>query len=105
MADKGGETEMGIFKKRSEDVGDLIARRGQLLKEIIPLLQEQVRVNPSAGGVHLEYAKALAMAGELERAKAESEAAMLKFPVSQRQPVRDVQAEIERLIENRRLGI
>ncbi|MFH0919297.1 MAG: tetratricopeptide repeat protein [Fibrobacterota bacterium] len=96
---------MGIFKKRTENIDKLIAERDRLAKEIIPILQEQVRNNPNDGKLHLELVKALAMAGQLDEAKAESNAAMLKFPVSLRQPVWNLQAEINRLIEQKRLGI
>ncbi len=96
---------MGIFKKSGKNVGDLIEERTRLAGQIIPILREQVRGNPADGKLHLELVKVLAMAGDLDEAKAESEIAMLKFPVSQRQPVWDLQAEIERLITNKRLGI
>ncbi|MBN2345530.1 MAG: hypothetical protein JXO51_04005 [Candidatus Aminicenantes bacterium] len=96
---------MGIFRKKEGNIEPLIAERDRLLREIIPVLQEQVRSRPADGDLHLELVKALAVAGELEKAKAEIEAAMLKFPVPLRRAAWDLKVEIERLITNRRLEI
>jgi len=95
---------MGIFS-RKPDMADLIAKRDELARQIIPVLEEQVRTNPSDGLLHLELVKAFAMSNQLDAAKTQCEAAMLKLPVTGRQPALDLQAEIERLIEHRRLGI
>ena len=95
---------MGIFTKKTGNIDQLIAERERLAKEIIPILQEQVRNNPNDGKLHLEFVKALAMSGQLDEAKAESNAAMLKFPAALRQPVLNLQAEIDRLMERKRLG-
>ncbi len=96
---------MGLFKKSGKNVKDLIQERTRLARQVIPVLQEQVRLNPADGKLHLELVKALVMAEDLDEAKAESENALLKFPVAQCQPVREVQAEIERLLTNKRSGI
>lgn len=96
---------MGIFGKDEGNIGQLIAERDRLLREIIPMIQEQVLSHPADGKLHLELVKALAVAGELDKAKAECDEAMLKFPVPLRRPAWDLKAEIERRISNKRLGI
>jgi protein involved in temperature-dependent protein secretion len=74
------------------------------LDEIIPILKEQIRNNPSDGKIHLELAKGLAMGGRLDEAKAECDKAMLKFPTSDRHEVWNLQKEIDKMIRKRDLG-
>ncbi len=97
---------MSIFKRNTseDDIEQLTKERDQLLKEIIPILQDQVRNNPSDGKIHIELVKGLAMGGKLDEAKVESDKAMLKFPVSERGEIWKLQEEIDKLISKRDLG-
>jgi len=94
----------GFGNNEKDKMDKLIEKRDQLLTDIIPVLQEQVRNNPSDGKLHLELVKALAMGELLDEAKVESNAAMLKFPVYDRKQICDVQALIDKLIRKRDLG-
>ena len=97
---------MSLFGRNSsnDEMEQLIKKREELLKNILPVLQEQVRNNPSDGKLHMELVKGLAMGGKLDEAKVEGEAAMLKFPVSERGEIWKLQEEIDRLISKRNLG-
>lgn len=96
---------MGFFTRKNEKLDKLIEKREQLAKQVLPVMQEQVRNNPDDGGLHLELVKVLAMSGRLDEAKKECERAMLKFSDSLCGPARNLQAEIDRLIKEKRTGI
>lgn len=97
---------MSFFRKShsDDDVEKMTNERDHLLNEILPVLQEEVRKNPSDGKLHLELVKALAMGERLDEAKTECIAAMPKFSVSDLRQVQEMEIEINRLISKRDLS-